>query len=107
MAPAPRSSGPITAAWRALFPADQRPWYHPVAKAVRAVISFVSHAVATYILILLLNWGEASLQGSRIGDLMLVDRWPFHWLFDLIDAGVVLAFGIRAIIDIWKELGED
>jgi hypothetical protein len=82
----------------------KRPWWHPLVRGGRAVVAFLTHAGIAVILIALMYVVEDALDITKQGKRMLLDVLPMRYLFDLIDAGLVILFGGCGLIDVYNEL---
>ena len=89
----------------------KRPWWAVFLKAFRAAVAFFTHAILAVVLIACILLVERALNLSEIGNHLLVGAVPVGYLFDLIDAAVIIVCGIFGIIDVARELrghvGED
>jgi hypothetical protein len=80
------------------------PWWHPFVRGGRAVVAFVTHAGIAVVLIALMYVVEDALDITKQGKRMLLDVLPMRYLFDLIDAGLIVLFGGWRLIDVYNEL---
>jgi hypothetical protein len=79
-------------------------WWDIFPRVLKAAIAFLTHATLAIVLIASISLVEKALSVTDVGSHLIVDILPMRYLFDLIDAAVILIFGFYGLRDLIHEL---